>query len=367
MKNKLLHLILLILVCFTLTSCGGFFEEETKTILEVTSYVDQNGTTVLKIIYSDDTEDQFKIPQGVAGNGIKEIKPDRKDNITKLTVTFTDEKMEPVTFDIKDGKGIDGVISRTNEETGEVYLVVLYNDGTESEPHLLPKGEKGDDGNGFTGFDKEDNEDGSQTYYFHFSQSEDVVITIPAPQKGETGRGISSMIGTEEDGQYVLTVNYTDDTSEKVFFNKPKDPNAWITTTDDPNKTPGLGRNGDFCFDTAHKVIYAKENGIWFKVISFGNSTDYYIITFDLNDTMDGGPQASMKGYTSYLVTRNTYFNQNGYGDIPEPERDGYKFLGWYQTKVDPSNIPPTRAPFNDFTTILSDVTLFACWEKITE
>ena len=46
MKNKLLHLILLILVCFTLTSCGGFFEEETKTILEVTSYVDQNGTTV---------------------------------------------------------------------------------------------------------------------------------------------------------------------------------------------------------------------------------------------------------------------------------------------------------------------------------
>ena len=175
------------------------------------------------------------------------------------------------------------------------------------------------------------------------------------------------MIGTEEDGQYVLTVNYTDNTSEKVFFNKPKDPNAWITTTDDPNKTPGLGRNGDFCFDTAHKVIYAKENGIWFKVISFGNSTDYYIIEFDLNDTMDGGPQASMKGYTSYLVTRNTYFNQNGYGDIPEPERDGYKFLGWYQTKVDPSNIPPTRAPFNDFTTILSDMTLFACWEKITE
>ena len=63
MKNKLLHLILLILVCFTLTSCGSFFEEETKEILAVTSYVDQNGNTVLKITYTDETN--FMVKSGV--------------------------------------------------------------------------------------------------------------------------------------------------------------------------------------------------------------------------------------------------------------------------------------------------------------
>ena len=368
MKNKLLHLILLILVCFTLTSCGGFFEEETKTILEVTSYVDQNGTTVLKIIYSDDTEDQFKIPQGVAGNGIKEIKPDKKDNITKLTVTFTDEKMEPVVFDIADGKGIDGVISRTNEETGEVFLVVLYNDGTESEPQLLPRGEKGEDGNGFTGFDKEDNEDGSQTYKFHFSQSEDVVITIPAPQKGETGRGITSIIGSEQDGLYVLNVNYSDGTSEEVYFNKPKDPNAWFSgTPGEEGPSNAIGRNGDYYFDTYHKIIYAKENNRWVEVVSFADSIIYYEITFNLNDMDDGGPKATMNGRTGYTVVGSTYFTDNGYGDIPVPTRTGYKFLGWYKTKVDPNDIPPTNAPFTDMTPIISNMTLYACWQKISE
>lgn len=368
MKNKLLHLILLILVCFTLTSCGGFFEEETKTILEVTSYVDQNGTTVLKITYSDDTHDEFKIPQGVAGNGIKEIKPDKKDNITKLTVTFTDEKMEPVVFDIKDGKGIDGVISRTNEETGEVFLVVKYNDGTESEPHLLPKGEKGDDGNGFTGFDKVDNDDGSQTYKFHFSQSEDVVITIPAPQKGETGRGITSIIGSEQDGLYVLNVNYSDGTSEEVLFNKPKDPNAWFSgTPGEEGPSNAIGRNGDYYFDTYHKIIYAKENNRWVEVVSFAESIVRYEVVFNLNDMEDGGPKAQMSGRTGFLIIGNTYFTDNGYGDIPVPTRIGYKFLGWYKTKVDPNDISPTNAPFTDMVLINSDITLFACWKKITE
>ena len=366
MKNKLLHLILLILVCFTLTSCGSFFVEETKEILAVTSYVDQNGNTVLKITYTDETQDEFKIPQGTDGNGIKEIRPDKKGSVTKLTVTFTDEKMEPVVFDIADGKGIDGVISRTNEETGEVYLVVLFSDGTESEPYLLPKGDKGDKGNGFTGFDKEDLEDGSQKYYFHFSEGDDVVITIPAPQKGETGRGIASIIGSEEDGLYVLTIKYTDDTREKVLFNKPKDPTSWLSGTEQPSDT--LGRNGDYYFDTAHKVIYAKAKDSWTKVISFGDSSEKYEIVFDLNDNLDGGPLASMNGgNSSFPVIRNTYFSQNGYGDIPIPTREGYKFLGWYQKRVEPSNILPTMAPFTDMTPILSNMILYACWEKTAE
>lgn len=363
MKKRILLFLILVVSLFTLTSCGGFFAEETKEIFEITSYVDQTGTTILRITYTDETKDEFKIPKGVEGNGIKEIKTTKNDkgNITTVTVIYTDETMEPVTFDVKDGVSITGVISRTNEETGEIYLVVLYSDDTESEPFLLPKGEKGDDGNGFTGFDKEENEDGSQTYYFHFSQSEDVVITIPAPEKGDTGRGIKSIIGTEEEGLYVLTINYSDETSEQVMFNKPKDPNAWLSGGEAPDKT--LGRNGDYYFDTAHKVIYAKENGSWIKIVSFDDSTDYYFINFDLNDKLDGGVEASMPSgsYLSYVVVRNTYFTDNGYGDIPIPTREGYKFVGWYRSK----NVNATSGAFTDLTPILSDLTLYAQWEKI--
>ena len=364
--KKLLHLILLILVSFTLVSCGGFFEEETKEILAVTSYIDQFGTTVIKITYSDDTEDEFKIPKGAEGNGIKEIATDKVNGVTTLTVTFTDELMEPVVFDVADGKSIIGVESRTNEETGDVYMVVLYNDGTESDPHLLPRGEKGEDGNGFSGFDKEDHEDGSKTYYFHFTQSEDVVVTIPAPEKGETGNGVSSIVGTEIDGFYVLTVNYTDGTKEEVTFNKPKDPNAWYSgTPGEDGPSVSIGRDGDYYFDTYHKVIYAKENNRWNEVVSFADSIIYYDVVFNLNDMDDGGPKATMNGRTGYTVVGGSYFTDNGYGDIPTPTRTGYKFLGWYKTKVDPNNISPNNAPFTDMVLVNSNITLYACWQKI--
>ena len=362
-KRILLFLILLVSICFTLTSCGSFFEEPVKQISEITERVDQEGTKYLVIKYTDLTKVEFKIPEGIDGNGIKEIKTTKNESgdITSVTIYYTDKEMEPITFDVKDGVSISGIITRTDEETGEVFLVVQFSDNTESTPFLLPKGEKGDPGNGFTGFDSETNEDGSQTYNFHFSESEDVVVTIPAPLKGETGRGITSTIGTEEDGLYVLTVNYSDDTSDRVTFNKPKDPNAWLSGSVAPDKS--LGRNGDYYFDTAHKVIYAKEYGYWMKIVSFDESIQYYIVTFDLNDKLDGGVEASMPegSNLSYVVVSNTYFTDNGYDAIPIPSREGYKFMGWYRSKSPNA----TSGAFTDLTPILSDLTLYAKWEKI--
>ena len=362
-KRILLFLILIVSICFTLTSCGSFFEEPVKQISDITDRVDQEGTKYLVIKYTDGTKVEFKIPEGVDGNGIKEIKTTKNESgdITSVTIYYTDKEMEPITFDVKDGVSISGIITRTDEETGEVFLVVQFSDNTESTPFLLPKGEKGDPGNGFTGFDSVTNEDGSQTYNFHFSQSEDVVVTIPAPLKGDTGRGITAMIAKEENGEYVLYVTYSDESFDRLTFEKPKDPNAWLSGSTDPDKS--LGRNGDYYFDTSHKIIYTKENGNWFRVVSFEDSINYYSITFDLNDTLDGGPQASMPegSYLSYIVVSNTYFTDNGYDAIPIPSREGYKFLGWYRSKTTTA----TSGAFTDLTPILSDLTLYAKWEKI--
>ena len=364
-KRILLFLILIFSVCLTLTSCGGFFEEEVLQIVDISSFEELDGSITLRITYSDPevNPDEFNIPRGKAGNGIKDIKTNKNElgAVESVTVIYTDENIPPVTLDLKDGKSIKGITTRKNEETGEVFLVVLYSDNTESEPFLLPKGEKGD---GFKGFDSEKLEDGSQKYYFHFENSEDVIITIPAPEKGDTGKGIKSIISSEEDDLYVLTINYTDGKSERVTFTRPKDPNAWFSGTIDPNKSEEtIGRNGDYYFDTAHKVIYAKENGTWIKVISFDDSTDYYNITFDLNDQLDGGPNANMPegSQLKYPVIRNTYFQDNGHGNIPIPIREGYRFVGWYRSR----SINANSGAFNDLTPILSDLILYAQWEKI--
>ena len=100
---------------------------------------------------------------------------------------------------------------------------------------------------------------------------EDVVITIPAPEKG---LGISSMMASEEEGLYVLTVNYSDGTSERLVFNKPAEPNKWFSGASVPSFD--LGSNGDYYFDHAHKVIYTKENGVWVSVVSFEDDNNYY-------------------------------------------------------------------------------------------
>ncbi len=62
-----------------------------------------------------------------------------------------------------------------------------------------------------------------------------------------------------------------------------------------------------------------------------------------------------------FELVNSNFLDNNGYGDIPIPTRDGYIFKGWYRSKSPTA----TSSPFTDFTPILSDLELFAIWEKI--
>ena len=123
MKNKIIAFLCSLFMIFSISGCS-FTADETLEISTLTTKLLDDGTTMVMITYTDETKDEFKIPKGVEGNGIKEIKTTKNDkgNITTVTVIYTDETIEPVTFDVKDGVSITGVISRTNEETGEIYL-----------------------------------------------------------------------------------------------------------------------------------------------------------------------------------------------------------------------------------------------------
>ena len=373
-KLKLLFLMLVMVMCLAISGCGGgFFAEDAIEIASIDSRVEADGTTILTITYVDDIRDPdvFKLPKGAAGNGIKSITSTKNiaGDTTTVTITYTDDTQLPTTFDLKDGVSVKAVESRKDEETGEISLVVVLSDGTESEPFPLPKGEKGEngedgeDGNGLVGFDKLDGEDGSVTFTFKFLKTEDVVVTIPAPKQGEEGKGISTIMGTEEEGLYVIKITYTDGTeADPIYFNKPKDPNAWLSGSTTP--LDNLGVNGDFYFDTVHKKIYSKYEGEWHEVADLNISTGTCRVTFNLNDTLDGGPLASMPNNSSkftYFIPKNSYFSSNGGSEIPLPEREGYKFLGWYRVR----EVTSANYPFTDFTVIIENLELFAKWEII--
>ncbi len=355
--KKFIMLLMILIAGVILTGCT-FFEEEILEIVAIDYELQDDGQTKITITYSDEDRlpDEFYIPRGLEGNGIKSIVTnDNKETDSKtLTITYTDESRDPIVFDLSNGTSIVGV--STIEENGQTYMIINYSNNTKSDPIPLVKGEKGDkgdDGNAFKDCIVETQEDKSTIITFTFTQSEDVVITIPAP---EQGNGVSSMIASEENGLYVITVNYTNGTKDTLKFSKPSDPNKWYSGNSIPDKT--LGNNGDFYFDLAHKVIYMKENGYWSSIVSFDDNDEIYYITFNLND--DGDEKASLSGPYNWPVTRNTYFTDNGYDAIPVPTREGYTFKGWYKSKV----VSVTSSPFTDFTPILSDLTLYAHWEK---
>ncbi len=356
----LLSLCLVSCFIFIITGCGSFTDSEEVKIISSIEKIEEDGVSKIVIHYeNEDMEpDKFVLPVGDDGTGIKAITTaEKEDGSGKiLKIYFTDDSIEPVVFELQNGRSIIGVESKVDEEDGETYMWVKYNDRTNSEKFLLPKGK---DGVGFTGYDFETHEDGSMTYYFHFSQdTPDVVVEIPAPKEGN---GIKSIVSTEDDVNYILTINYTNGKTEELRFKKPTSPGKWISGSSIPSNDEG--DDGDYFFDTYHKIIYAKEYGSWIQVVSFGNEQEVYRIKFDLNDTLDGGVSAKMPegSRLSYIVRKNTYFDNNGYGDIPIPTRDGYIFKGWYRSKSPTA----TSSPFTDFTPILSDLELFAIWEKI--
>ena len=370
-SSQILALFLLLTTLFTTGCAGSFFAEETLQIASIESELLESGETKITITYTDEeiTPHVFYIPAGkegvigADGNGIQGISYERDENghQTKVILSFTDETMDDFTFAVPDGLSIIGIEDDVDVVTGNTYIVFRYSNDTLSDPIYLPKGDKG---NGIKSYTPKVNEDKSINLDFVFDDGRELNIVIPPPQDGN---GIASMSTSEdkENKKYLLTVNYTNGTSETLEWNRPADPNQWLYGSD-PEKALN-SRDGDYFFDTFHKIIYIKENGSWNQIVDFNTFVEECKITFNLNDNdEDTEHKAGMPtgAKQTYMVLKGTYFSaeENGKHDIPVPERTGYKFVGWY-TKS--SVNPATMSAFTDLTPVLSDLTLYAIWEKI--
>ncbi len=376
MKKLLTCLLLICVTAFTaiLTSCSGFFEDESLMIEDIKAELMEDGQTKVTITYLDDVQDPliFYVPKGETGEdgatgvGIKEIKYDTTDlGNTLLTIYFTDEDLEPVDFEVKNGLKVLGLKQDIDVLTGQHYVVFEYNDGSVSDEIFLPAGK---DGNGIKSYTKEQSEDGGWNITFTFDNDEVFDVIIPGPEKGDPGVGIDTgegktgiVGGLNADGsKYVITFYYTNGTSESVEFDRP---NQWHQSSGVPFGS--IGKNGDFCFDTTNNDVYVKKSNQWVNIFDFDSVEESHTITFDVNAYNEDGSRDTnvvFDGQKIYSgIKHNSFFKDNGFGAIPVPVRPGYKFLGWYTEKSE----NPVSGKFTTLTPIVSNIDLYAWWEKV--
>lgn len=362
LSKRIILIFSIALLSLLFVSCG-FTSSSSRSNSGIASITTEvvDDTTYLVITYEDKDKEpeRFAIPSGKDGTGIQTIVV--KDNETgtgkTVSIYLTGQTDPEVSFDVSNGTSVTGITSELDEETGTTYVYVNYSDGTISEPIAIPKGEKGE---GLVGCTTVENEDGSQTVTLEFTNSS-YDITIPAQKEA---RGIDYIIGSTntETNEYVLTIYYTDGTSEEVSFDGPEQPNSWLTGGNTP--TDEEGKDGDFYFNTANSRIYFKTNGRWGLVADLGGQENYCTVEFDTNDPVknDGIDPTYTGSFTEYnAIEINTYFEDNGWGPIPTCSYPGYTFLGWYTDKT----IGVNTGHFTKLTPILGNITLYAIWEPI--
>ena len=345
MKKKIFILFIFIFMLFSVASCSSS-DEESILIESISSEVLSDGRTQITIKYqNEDMKDSvFYLPKGKDGTGIEDFvyKIDTEKNTTDITFSFTDV-LNDYTVSVPNGRGISNVIY-TQDEAGDTLMTFVFTDGTKSEAVKVKKGEIG---TSLIGFDPVINEDGSVDIKFIYSDGSEYIAKVPAPQKGDTGRGISSMVSEAADsGNYYIYVFYTDDTVDVMELERP----STILSGTNPNDNDG--KDGDLFYDTATKTLYNKADGVWNRIIQFDDDTVKYTVSFNLNCE---DSTAALHGKSQITVKKNSYLPASS---IPNPTRDGYVFAGWYLEEEPNIN----NGNFTDLTLITKDLVLYAKW-----
>lgn len=370
--KKILYSILLFIFLLSFTACSFVVEEELM-IQEITSEVLSDGRTMVTITYTDEEIEPTvfyleKGTDGEKGNGIAGIKYETREDsedgktYTFVEISFTDETEMPQLYKIPVGTTLAHINYSVDEETNQTYVELEYTDGTKSEKFPLlsgsdgKDGEDGKDGVTFTGLTQTVNDEtGETTLKFEFSDGSIAECVINAPQQGE---GIKSITSYTKNSKYYVTVEYTDPNkrTDEFVFDVPV-VTQWYKGLNAPDNS--FGSDGDYWYDMSNDVIYLKSAGEWYEVIDFNKYLEEeevitYTVTFDLN-AEDATCNSDLEYKDKFEAGQHFY--GNGYS-VPVPEREGYKFGGWYTTD-EPSVV---NSAFNEFTTIYSDMTLFAYW-----
>lgn len=367
-KFKMAGLVASLSLLITLTSCSnGFFKSTNVMIDDVYSTINEEGDVEITITFVDDAKEPltFIVPQGQVGNGIASITqtPNPDGSKTLVTITYTDLNMAPLQFEVTNGVSIVSITSEVSELDDSIIVVKITLSNGEILSFNINKPKDGVDGNAITGVTQVVNEDNSITLTIHFSNTEDVVVTIPGGSEGKAGDSVEAITMMQKGDYYEYTFLMTSGKSHVISVARPA---TWISGSGAPQ--PYIGLVGDYYYDRTFNVIYFKAPTGWQIQLDFNDTLEdvFYTVTFDFNaaspypswednDVFPDGQTPVYQiahGHTFY----DTYFDTS-YA-IPTPIQTGYVFDGWYTQKT--PNINLSR--FTDLVNVYRDMVLYAHW-----
>lgn len=365
-KLKLRFLIFLTAMTsvFALSSCvGSFIKTKDVVIADVIADYDENGDLLLIITFVDDAKDPIyiTIPKGDPGVGIQNIsqQPSSDGQSVIVTITYTDNTIPPLVFEINQGISIVSVTSVVDPNDPNLTIITFTLSNGETLDFII---EKPRDGKSILDIVQDVNAEGEVILTIHMSDGEEIIITLPNV-KGDKGDTIVAITLVQRGDEYIYTFIMSNGHEYTVSVNRPA---TWLSGYGAPQEIIGLP--GDYYYDRENNVIYFKTGRGWEVQIDFNEevTVTYYTVTFNLNALApypswsdlsvfpDGATPVYQIGHGHTFF--DTYFD-TPYA-IPIPIRDGHLFDGWYTQKV--PNINSGR--FNDLVSVYRDMTLYANW-----
>lgn len=371
--KKALLISVMALGSISLTSCSSFMQAEYNSIASITTDTDENGNTIVTITFTDETMAPvvFIVPKGDKGDagnngvGIENITYETgEDGKTTVTISFTSDEVEDMVFDIPAPVNVTDITSVHNDELNQTDVTITLSNGEEF-TYSIPDPTDGKDGLGIANVEYDDSGDsGYYTITITYTDPEVSPTEIRLPLPGKDGRGIESIVSSSDDDYWYITFNYDDGNSDTIQFDAPQSGTYWYSGSGipDPFLNPDLenARTGDFYIDLEGLSIYRYQGIRWIFVGNIGTGVDRETCQVTFDATTNGG---TISSYTSIFEVE--YGKTMNATDMPIASKAGERFIGWYTSKDGPNN--PNAGHFTSLTPVFSDMTVYACFEVISE
>lgn len=288
------------------------------------------------------------IPYGVGVSNIVSSPLKEGDYVigTKFQFVKTDGSVTN-SIDVLNGVGVDDMTYEVNED-GTTTVTVLLSNGTTRTFDIpaaisIARVEVGTNSSGDT----------ELTIYMTDENIDPVKVSIPKPN------GIDSIVTTETDTEYILTIAYTSGERQSVRFAKPT---AWHSEYGSPRETDGA--IGDYWFDEQDCAIWHKSAAGWEELIDFNDFQTIVDVVFHLSEGESWSVQSNRVTFKMKVGESVASSDEYSPAAIPIPHKEGYVFGGWYTT---PSPNPVVHGMFTDLTVISGDLDLYAYWISVSD
>ena len=196
---------------------------------------------LITITYTKSAEvTEFFVPNGAKGEAgdsltITDSKHTTEGKVHTYVISFSDGSELTYTVtdgaDGADGNGIKGIHTTETEQNGvKGKLVTVYYTKTDAKGNseasfFIADGKNGEDGNGIKSVETTTDAKGNTVVTIKFTKADDITITIPKGDEGNSIKGVVSELGEKDGvkGQWI-TITYTDSAeATKLFVPNGKD------------------------------------------------------------------------------------------------------------------------------------------------